>query len=62
MGNSGPEREQGKLSSGSGSYSGDRTTSGPVLQLPGSGNLGKPFVSLSLSFPICKLRVVMGMK
>ena len=27
---------------------------GPVLQLPGSGNLGKPFVSLSFSFPICK--------
>lgn len=26
----------------------------PVLQLPGSGPLGKSFVSLSLSFPTCK--------
>lgn len=38
----------------------------PVLQLPGSGTLGKSFVSLSLSFAICTMgpimRVAVGVK
>lgn len=37
-----------------------------VLQLPGSGTLGKSFVSLGLSFPICKMgpivKVAVGVK